>query len=143
MSTRDRCIVDSCFFVHARLSSLEMSLCSRERSESSLNLFVILSHVLCIIVDMLSIRMRYCACACSRFRCMSMKMMSISVFRTAMRMTLNVSKMLRKHLFWMIESLLIIFVFFSLRTCQIVVSLMKIERTTKMYRILILRKMMS
>jgi hypothetical protein len=99
MSTRNRYIVDNYLSTHTRLSSLEMSLCNRERSESLLNLFVILSHLLRIIVDMLSTRMRYRACVCSRFRCMSMKATCVSVFRTAMRMILNASKMLRKHLF--------------------------------------------
>jgi hypothetical protein len=117
MSTRNYCIINNCLFTHARLNSLEMSLCNREHSKSSLNLFVILSHVLRIIVDMFLTCIRYYVYVYNWFRCMLMKTTCVSVFRTAIRMILNVSKMLRRHLFWIIASLLIVLVFFSLRTC--------------------------
>jgi hypothetical protein len=139
----NRWFVNNCNFAHARLSSSEISLCVRSRSKFVFNLCVILLHSLRIINDMSSIRIRYRAYVCNWFRCKSMKKTWVSISKIDTSVTRKISKILRKHLFWMTASLLRILVFFVLNVCQIVVSSMRAERIMNVYNTRILRKMTS
>jgi hypothetical protein len=118
----DRWFVNNCSFAHARLNSSEIFLCVRDRSRLVLSLCVILSHFLRIINDMSSTRIQYRVCAYNWFKCKSMKRTCVSISKIETNVTRKISKILRRHLFWMTASLLMIFFFFVLNVCQIVVS---------------------
>jgi hypothetical protein len=114
----DVCLSINCCAIHSCFSSLEMSLCNRNLSESLLNLLVIDLHSLRMMFDMFAIRMRYLIWICSWFRCRSMRATCVSAFRIEIEMTRNDSKMLRRQRFYMIASLLTIFDFLFLSMCQ-------------------------
>ncbi len=118
----NRWFMNNYCFVHVCLNSLEVFQCIRDRFRLAFNLFVILSHSLRIIDDISSTCMKYRACDCSEFKYKSMKTTYVSISRIEMNVTRKISKMFRRHLFCMTTSLLIIFVFFVLNMCQIVVS---------------------
>jgi hypothetical protein len=114
----DVCLSISCCAIHSCFSSLEMSLCIRNLSESLLSLLVIDLHSLRMMFDMSAIRMRYLIWICSWFRCRSMKATYVSAFKIEIEMIRNDSKMLRKQWFYMIASFLIILDFLFLSMCQ-------------------------